>query len=274
MENWYVSQNSAVTLGLPFYRNTNLSHLKQAIDSILNQSHVPEAIHLLQDGPVSKELSSMVEDYKQKNEQIEHIVFSQNQGLPYVLNYSILHSVNSYYARMDSDDIAHPERIEKQRFYLEENPGIDILGTEAWEFTGDPWQEECFLKKMPADPSGIENLFHYRSPLIHPSVMFRRSVFAKIGLYNVNFYTEQDLELWARALQMKVGITNLQEPLLYYRDMGMVNRRSEMERLLRQFKARYSYNTWSPRLNALKVASLVFRVMPASIRKWGYKRLR
>ncbi len=102
--------------------------------------------------------------------------------------------------------------------------------------------------------------------------MFRRSVFAKIGLYNVEFRLEEDLELWARALKLRVGISNLSEPLLYYRNTGVLARRSAA--LGQQIKARYQYNTLSVKLNILKVMSLVFRILPYNMQVWGYKKFK
>jgi hypothetical protein len=176
-----------------------------------------------------------------------------------------------YYARMDSDDIAYPQRIEKQVTYLEAHRDIDILGTWALEFEQDPVAHQGFLRQLPTEQSEIEAMFHYRNPFIHPAVMFRRSVFAKIGLYNANFLDE-DLELWSRAFQKRIKVANLPEPLLYYRFSGSIQRRAE--RVLYHAKARYQFNTWSPKLNALKLMSLGLKVMPFEIQEWAYKHLR
>ena len=112
------------------------------------------------------------------------------------------------------------------------------------------------------------------NPLVHPTVVFRVSVFDKIGLYDEKFYTDQDLELWSRALKNKVGISNIQKPLLYFRIEGRQKRRSKFSAIKRQIIARYSYNTLSMKLNILKIASILFRLLPEKIRLWGYKNIR
>jgi glycosyltransferase involved in cell wall biosynthesis len=261
-----------ITVGIPFYKGSDVAHLRAAIDSILWQSLPAKEIHLIQDGSVSKTLEELIKEYTATYPHIKHLLISQNMGLAHALNISILNSSSKYYARMDSDDIAHPDRFSKQIDFLESNLDIDILGTWAFVFEDELPSENCPIRIMPVRNQEIHELFHYQNPLIHPSVMFRHSVFAKIGLYNVEFRLEEDLELWARALKLRVGISNLSEPLLYYRNTGVIARRSAA--LRQQIKARYRYNTLSPKLNILKVMSLVFRVLPYKMQVWGYKKLK
>jgi len=261
-----------ITVGIPFYKGSNIAHLRAAIDSILWQSLPAKEIHLIQDGSVSKTLEELVKQYTATHPHIKHLLISQNMGLAHALNISILNSSSKYYARMDSDDIAHPERFSKQIDFLENNLDIDILGTWAFVFEDEFPSENCSIRIMPVRDKEIHDLFHYQNPLIHPSVMFRHSVFAKTGLYNIEFRSECDLELWARALKLRVGISNLSEPLLYYRNTGVLARRSAA--LGQQIKARYRYNTLSLKLNILKVMSLVFRILPYNMQVWGYKKFK
>jgi glycosyltransferase involved in cell wall biosynthesis len=261
--------NADITVGIPFYKDSNIAHLCIAIDSILSQTIIPKEIHLIQDGAVPKNLEETVNTYIASYPHVKHLLIPQNMGLAHALNISILNSSSQYYARMDADDIAHPERLSKQIDFLENNLDIDILGTCAFVFEDEFPSKNCSIRIMPVISKEIHKLFHYQNPLIHPSVVFRRSVFAKIGFYNIEFRSEEDLELWARALKLRVGISNLSEPLLYYRNTGVIARRSAA--LGQQIKARYRYNTLSIKLNILKVMSLVFRLLPHNIQVWGYK---
>jgi glycosyltransferase involved in cell wall biosynthesis len=263
--------SASITVGIPFFSGTVPDQFTAAVDSILAQSRCPDAIHLIQDGPVPPVLDRLVQDYLVRSPIIQHIVIEQNAGLAHALNVSILASHSQYYARMDSDDIAYPERLEKQVAFLEAHLEIDILGTWAVEFEADPQTEPGFLRKLPTESAEMRKVFHYRNPLIHPSVVFRRSVFAKIGLYNSTFLDE-DLELWSRAFAAGVSSANLPEPLLFYRFVGSIQRRSS--RILYHAKARYQFNTWSPKLNLLKVLSLLLRAMPYPIQQWAYSHLR
>ena len=175
---------------------------------------------------------------------------------------------------MDADDIAHPERLKKQLDFLENHLEIDILGTWAIEFEECPISGQGITRKPPIDKTHIYSMIHYQNPLIHPSVMFRRAVFAKIGLYDINFKRDQDLELWGRAIRMKMGITNIPEVLMYYRNTGVLKRRSDFKRVLNMARIRYRYNTWSPKLNILKILTIIFPLLPVYIQVWGYKKFK
>jgi glycosyltransferase involved in cell wall biosynthesis len=261
--------NSSVTVGIPFYSDSKPEELKAAIDSIISQSLRSVDIHLIQDGLVPEALSQIIHSYIEGHSNITHLVIKHNSGLAHAINLSILNTTSKYYARMDSDDIAHPQRLEKQVQFLETHPDIDILGTWAVEFENDP--EQGSIRKLPVEATEMKQMFHYRNPFIHPTVVFRRSVFAKIGLYDATFLDE-DLELWSRAFLAGINVANLPEPLLFYRFAGSIQRRSS--RLYYHIKARYQFNTWSIKLNLLKVLSLLLRIMPYPFQAWAYKNLR
>ena len=269
------NQCTELTAGIPFYKEVNFEELKSSINSIVSQTLLPVELHLIQDGPVSERIETLINNYVQSYEWIRHIKIEENQGLPYALNLSILLSSTKYYARMDADDISHIERFEKQIAYMEKNLDVEILGSWAFEFENDPINEKCSLYRVPIDYQEMDKWLHYRNPIIHPSVMFRKKVFAKIGLYNATSKTgAKDLELWIKAFKAKVVVRNLNDPLLYYRCSQVNERRSKMIRTLRQAKVRFQYLTFSPKLNLLKVSSILFRLLPPKIRNWGYKNLR
>jgi glycosyltransferase involved in cell wall biosynthesis len=269
-----IHKKSSVTVGIPFHNKTSPCHFRTAVDSILAQTYQPDEIHLIQDGPIPSSLSIQVTHYTNMYRQVRHLIITENKGLPYALNFSILATTSYYYARMDSDDIAHPQRLQRQVTFLDNHPDIDILGTWCQEFSYHPTEKTAFLRKLPTEQKGISDIFHYRNPLAHPSVIFRRKAFAKIGLYDTKFLTDQDLYLWAKSLNMQIGISNIPEVLLYLRVNGVIQRRSELNRIIRQAKARYSYNTWSIKLNVLKIATLGMRLMPYPIREWAYRNIR
>ena len=267
-------KNNLVTVGIPFYSKTNPNYFRDAIDSILNQSMIPDRLHLIQDGFISNKLSKIIQNYKASYPNLIEIIVLDKRGLPYALNDSISRADTKYYARMDSDDIAFSDRLDKQIKYLEKNQDVGILGAWSIEFEDSERKESGFVNKRPNTKREIENYFHYMNPLIHPTVVFRLDVFKKIGFYNESFLTDQDLELWSRALKNNINIRNLQEPLLYFRIEGRQKRRSKLSAIKRQIIARYSYNTISIKLNILKIASIFFRLLPEKIRLWGYKHIR
>ena len=263
-----------ITVGIPFYDKADVLHLRLCIESILNQSIKPKIIHLIQDGKVSDSIKKLIDSYINDYPNLFLLLKLPKKGLPYALNQSIKNSDTKYYARMDADDIAIQNRLEIQFNYLEKNPNIDILGAWAYEFKNNYNKNDLYINKTPDNIKIINEYFHYRNPLIHPSVMFRMVLFKKIGFYNEKMITDQDLELWGRALFKKINISNIQQPLLFLRIDNRLIRRSQLLAIKRQIIIRYSYNTCSFKLNLLKLAAILSRMLPLRLMEWAYKNLR
>ena len=262
------------TVGIPFYSKTNPQHLIDAIDSVINQTILPKKIHLIQDGEVNQNIKKVLNKYQFHSSGLIKIIKLEKKGLPFALNQSIKICKTKFYARMDSDDISYPMRFEKQINYFRKHIDTEILGSWAYEFENDFKQENIFLNKTPTIKKEIENLVHYRNPLIHSSVMFKVDSIIETGMYNESMLTDQDLELWNRCIRDKRIIKNIQEPLIYLRVNDRLTRRSTWPAVKRQIIIRYTYNTSSLKLNFLKLASIIIRIMPLFIRKWSYKKLR
>lgn len=262
-----------VTVGIPFYSATNARELKAAIDSILDQSHRPSEIHLIQDGPVSTEVRSLIEYYLALDERIRHIFIEKNMGLAHALNRSIMETTTPYYARMDSDDVSHRERFERQLEYLESHPEIDVVGLWANEYYDDD-REEKSVRRTPLNRDGIARRFHYRNPMIHATVMFRTSVFSKLGLYDPSFPLSEDYQLWGRAINAGIGMANIPEVLYDIHAATMAERRAPLRMFFVQVRTRFTCHTWSPALNAAKVLFLAFMLMPRSVKEWVYRKAR
>tara|TARA_Y100001970_G_C14217583_1_gene850621 strand:- start:288 stop:1103 length:816 start_codon:yes stop_codon:yes gene_type:complete len=264
------TNSSDITVGIPFYRQTIPSELIDSITSILNQSCPADEIHLIQDGPVDKGLQKVVDKYK--NQSNIKLIILNKVGLPMALNTSIKMTKTRYYARMDSDDIAHPDRFKKQINFLNNNTEQQILGSWAYEFKENIENEDMFLKKMPIKNSEIKNYFHYRNPFIHSSIIFRMSLFDEVGYYNVNYLTGQDLNLWSRVLKNNIKVSNFPEPLVYFRIKNkiMIKRRSSINSIWNECRSKYNYNTVSIKYNLLKICSIFFRFLPYKIKEWLY----
>ena len=135
------------------------------------------------------------------------------------------------------------------------------------------YRKNGFLLKLPFQNDKIRNFAHYRTPFIHPTVLFRKSVFNKINLYNPKYLVAQDLDLWIRALNQDIKMSNLQEPLLYYRANKVITRISFL-RMKLETKSRFNYKTKSLGLNIMKAFAIIKLGLPFFIRKLGYKYLR
>ncbi len=134
--------------------------------------------------------------------------------LAFNLNYGLLHANGEYIVRIDSDDIAEPERIEKQLTVILNND-YDIVGSnvtyidEAGKVIGE--------KKYPEFNKTIRRNIMFASPLAHPSVMYKKSVILKAAGY-MNGRVSEDYDLWLRLMRDKnIKFYNIQEKLIKYR---------------------------------------------------------
>jgi len=139
---------------------------------------------------------------------------SINIGLAKSLNKAIKKSKGFYIARMDDDDISHPDRIQRQVEFLQTNIDVDVLGTSARLMDSDM----NFIKNHfpPENDKDIRKALCYSNPIIHPSVMVTKDFFAKSSGYNESLRRKEDLDLWGKMAQT-VKFYNLQECLIDYR---------------------------------------------------------
>lgn len=210
-----MNKNIKFSVLMSVYQKENPKNLSQAIESIYaNQTLKPNEIILIEDGLLTKELYLTIETFKKKLGNIFiTIPLNQNLGLGNALKIGIKKCKYEYIARMDTDDIAHPKRFEEQIKYLKNNPNIDVLGTFMTEFIEDTTNIIC-IKEAPLN--NIKNYIKYRSPINHPTVIYKKSKVLSSGNYK-DFYLNEDIYLWARMISNNCQFANLSKSLLYFR---------------------------------------------------------
>ena len=198
-----------VAVIMSVYKNDNLVCLKDAINSILNQSYDATSLFIYVDGPVPSDIFEYLDILSNHKNIFVHFD-NVNKGLASGLNYLIDEVVSlrkfQYVARMDSDDISVLTRITEQVTYMEENPSLAISGTFCEEFGSSVALK---VKKL---PTAHEKLFRYsctRCPFIHPSVIFRVSVFEEGYRYPENTTFTEDMGLWFELLNAGKMFGNL-----------------------------------------------------------------
>ena len=201
------------------YEKENPEFLKQSIESIFRQTILPKQFILVKDGPLPKELDEAISLLKNKGEneysiQFTIVALSENAGLGPALNLGLKRAEYDYIARMDSDDIAFPNRCELQLQVFSKKQ-VDIVSGTVLEF-GQNTKEIQAVKSLPEEQEEILKYARRRNPFNHPCVMFRRQVILQAGMYqDVRWFGDYDL--WVRALMQGAKGYNTKEPLLYMR---------------------------------------------------------
>ncbi|HEC27098.1 MAG TPA: glycosyltransferase [Gammaproteobacteria bacterium] len=186
------------------------SYLREAIESILNQTFTDFEFIIINDGSTDTS-AEIVRSY---NDERIRLIQQENIGLAAALNRGIELSEGKYIARMDADDICYPNRLEVQFRYLERHQDIIALGSAA-DWIDESGQYLCTIKK-PFLFDAIQKKLP-DSPFIHPSVMFRRKVFYAAGRYPERFRISAADAVLFNKMAMLGELRNLSEPLICYR---------------------------------------------------------
>lgn len=187
-------------------------YLQQSLESILQQTFRDFEFVIVDDASTD-DTPSIIRSYPDKR--IIAVTNNVNLGLTRSLNVGIRHCRGHYIARMDADDIALPERLERQVRYLDEHPDVGILGCSCRLI--DARGKYLGVKSRAQDDVSIRWAVLLQNPFVHPSVMLRRSVLSEYNLlYDEQFEQTQDYEFFTRILKHTRG-ANLSGQLLLYR---------------------------------------------------------
>lgn len=187
--------------------------VEEAVKSVCMQTYPHFRIRVIDDGS-SDRTPEIVGRLARRDSRIILTQKKSSEGLGRRLHDGVLDCRSEFVARMDGDDRAHPERLERQVALMTRYPDVGICGTWARDINGKG--EFVGERKMPIEHRDIASLI-WTNPLIHPSVMFRRKIVLDVGNYRDDLIKRQDYELWFRALRAGVRFSNIGEFLLDYR---------------------------------------------------------
>ncbi len=166
--------------------------------------------------------AQIIRAYGKEDSRIKHM-YSNGKGIAEALNYGVDSASSGILARMDSDDLMRPTRIEEQLEFLEQNPQVDLVSSKISHFTDMQgadsigyglyvdWTNTLLGHKEISDNQFID------SPIAHPSVMFRKTSILRYGRYKKGDFPE-DYELWLRWLNQGARMEKIDKILLEWRD--------------------------------------------------------
>ena len=256
------------------YHKEHPEYLKQAIESMLNQTVKSNDFVIVCDGPLTDELYKILDFYESNPaNQIHRLQLDRNHGLGVALNKGLEICKNELIARMDSDDIASSKRIERQIIEFEKNDELAICGSYLEEFNkiiGDT----NVVKKVPLNYEDIKTYLKKRNPFNHMTVMFKKSVIKDCGNYE-DCYLNEDYYLWAKVISKGYYAINLPEILIYMRiGNGMYQRRGGIKYIKGDIMMQsqlYNLHLISSLRCFVNLISRIFiRVIPNNLRKKIY----
>jgi len=186
--------------------------LYEAIKSILNQTYEDFEYIIINDGSTDSS-QSIIESF---NDNRIKLINQENRGLTASLNKGINLSKGTYIARMDADDISHHLRLEKQLKYIQDN-NLDLVWAKA-KFINENTDVIC--NKFQPSLENTLRFLHKFIYVIHPATLFKKSIVIDSGLYNEEFQSGQDGDLWKRMIKNGYSFGLVDEYLLNYRVIG------------------------------------------------------
>lgn len=262
---------------LSIYKKELPAYLQTAMQSIWDDQIIKASqIVLVKDGPLTPELDIVINKWQEKLGKVLTIVSIEvNGGLAAALNKGLKYCKYELVARMDIDDIAVPERFEKQIAFMRNNPEVSVCSGLIEEWSED-FAYKISERRLPLTHQEIKEFAKRRSPISHPAAMFRKSAVLAVGGYP-NIYPE-DYPLWGKMLSAGYKFANLPDLLLKMRVGDALTERRGLQFLKGEIEI-YRYLRDIGFINQFEflfncVSRGLVRLSPTWLKKIFYKYLR
>lgn len=201
-------KNPRISIVMPVFNGEEF--LRQAIDSVLNQTFTDFEFIIVNDGSTDK-TESIIKQYTDIRIQYHKLTHA---GFTKASNFGLQKAAGKYIARIDADDLWHKEKLKQQYAYLTNHSSVKLLGTFT-EYINSKGKTIGLRGKQIPDGELFFRMCEYNH-LIHSSVIFNSEILDEIGYYNEKFANCIDYDLWIRILQKFHGYI-LPEFLTKYR---------------------------------------------------------
>ena len=257
------------------YKNDKPADFLVAVRSILNQTAVPSEIIMVVDGPIPNELELALSVIKKEFDGLKIVRFAENRGHAAARQAGVDNATNELVAVMDSDDIALPDRFEKQLVFLAANEDIDIVGGQIDEFIGEV-NNVVGRRKVPCSDEDIKIYLKSRCPMNLMTILARKSSIQRVGGY-IDWFCEEDYYLWIRMALAGCKFANLPETLVNVRvGKEMYQRRGgwkyfKSEALLQHYMLKHRVIGMGRFLYNVAIRFAVQVAMPNNVRGWVFR---
>jgi glycosyltransferase involved in cell wall biosynthesis len=198
------------------YKNDIPEHFQEAVNSIINQTVQPTEIIIVADGYIPQAIDTLICKFKEENSVSFTVIrLKENQGLAIARQTGINHAKCDLIAVMDSDDIAVPDRFEKQLLHFQADEELSVLGGQISEFINTV-DNIVGIRTVPLLDRNIKTYLKKRCPFNHMTVMMKKSDVIKSGNY-LDWFWNEDYYLWIRMMLVGCKFKNLNDILVNVR---------------------------------------------------------
>lgn len=263
-----------ISVAMSVYKNDSPEFFKEALESILNQTKVPDEIILVEDGPIPHQLDKIISEYESKYSILNVIREKENKGLGNALRIAVNNAKYDYIARMDSDDISSLDRFEKQLSFLKNHPEVDIVGGDAAKFEKTP-NEIIGYRRPKYTDAELKKQLQDKTPFCHVTIMAKKKSIIQAGSY-VEIFNQEDYYLWARMAKNNCIFANIPDILVYVRLVGVGGRRGGWKYFKNEmFMQKYLFKSHIiglPKYCLHMIEKFIVQVIfTAKLREWAYQ---
>lgn len=261
---------------LSVYFKENPNYLKQSLDSVFSQTIKASQVVLVEDGPLTPGLNTIVMEYCSKYPELEIVPLPENRGLGLALAEGIKHCKYELVARMDTDDIARKDRFELQLKQFDINPQLDICGSHVLEFE-ETLDNIVTQRRVPLTDEDCKKYQRRRDAFNHMTVMYKKSSVLAAGNYQ-HCPLMEDTLLWVNMFKNGAISMNIDDYLVYARiGKGMYERRGGWSYYKKYKQARKriyetGYISWVDYIYTLLVQMIV-ALLPNKIRGFVFRKV-
>lgn len=272
--------NVSFSVLISVYIKENPKYFDRALKSIIDDQILkPNEIVLVKDGPLNDELESVIEKWTKKYKNLFKIIpLEKNMGLGEALRIGVENCSYELIGRMDTDDIAKPERFKEQIEIFKTND-VDLVGSwidEFWEINDKIEVQK--IRKVPESDEKIKKKLKFLNSFNHPTVMYRKNNILKVGSYSEKYHLMEDYYLWVRMAINNCRFYNIQKSLLFFRTTPDTYKRRGGIRFI---KADILFQTELLKIGFINIFEywnnlfirISFRIVPWKIREFLQKRL-
>lgn len=200
-----------VSVVIPTYKRGEL--IRRAIESVIKQTYNELEIIIVSDGKY-EETDNIVNEYKKLDSRIHYISYDHSRGANYARNAGIKYSTGNFVAFLDDDDEWVENKVEYQLKIFSEDSDIGLVYTGTQSIYED---DQLSYNTMPSEGGDLSiKIFEKNYIGITSTVMVRRDVLLKAGMFDEGLPARQDYDLWIRVCQLcKIGFVN-QTMIKYY----------------------------------------------------------
>lgn len=264
-------RNMRFSVAMCVYYKDEPAYVSRALESVLQNSVVPDEVVVVADGPISSDLEAVIRGFAQ----VRFLQLDRHYGHAHARNVSVRECHHPYVALMDADDICAPERFARQleRFAQDD---VDVVGGYIDEFMHTP-DNIVSRREVALTHAALLKKLKYTHPFNNMTVMFRRSAFDAAGGYDSAYFPED----WFLSIKMArhgCRFANIPYVCCLVRVTSMLERRGGMAYFrhvchIYGYLYRHQMITWGEYCGYVAVRAFVQLLLRGKLRELVYTRL-